>query len=149
MNTDELKKLAQEVLNDAHLISLGTTDAQGVWVADVIYVSDEDLNLYWISMPQARHSQAIERNGRVACSVTASHHTNKERALQIEGVAGKIDGPLFEYEKKLEAKRGLPAPQAAGEILAKGHSWYVLRPTRVELIHSELFGYERKSVQLA
>lgn len=148
MDNDELKKLAQEVLNDARLISLGTIDENGVWVADVIYVPDENLNLYWISMPQARHSQAIGGNSKVACSVTASHETNKERALQIEGVAEKIDGPLFEYEKKLEAKRGLPAPQAEGEILAKGHSWYVLKPTKIELIHSELFGYERKSVQL-
>ncbi|MCR4275946.1 MAG: pyridoxamine 5'-phosphate oxidase family protein [Candidatus Parcubacteria bacterium] len=149
MNNDELKKLVQEVLNDAHLISLGTVDENGVWVADVIYVPDEHFNLYWISMPQARHSQAIERNGKVACTVTASQQTNKERALQIEGVAEKIDGPLFDYEKKLEAKRGLPVPQAEGEILTKGHSWYVLKPTKVELIHSELFGYERKSVQLA
>ena len=148
MNNDELKKLAQEVLHDAHLISLGTVDENGVWVADIIFVPDENLNLYWISMPQARHSQAIVQNGKAACSVTASEQTNKERALQIEGVAEKIDGPLFEYEKKLEAKRGLPVPQTEGEILAKGHSWYVLKPTKVELIHSELFGYERKSVQL-
>lgn len=148
MNNDELKKLAQEILNDAHLISLGTVDENGAWVADVIFVPDENLNLYWISMPQVRHSQAIERNGKVACSVTASHQTNKERALQIEGVAEKINGPLFEYERKLEAKRGLPAPQAEGEILAKGHVWYRLKPTKVELIHTELFGYERKPIQL-
>ncbi len=148
MDNDGLKELARKVLEDGYLMSLGTLDEGGVWVADVIYVHDERFNLYWVSMPGTRHSRAIEGNSRVACAVTASHETNKERALQIEGVVEKVEGPLFECEKKLEAKRGLPVPRAAGEILEKGHVWYVLKPTKVELMHSEPFGYEKKSIPL-
>lgn len=148
MDNEGLKKLARGVLEDAYVMSLGTADEGGAWVADLIYVADEDFNLYWISFPQVRHSQAIEKNAKVACAITASHETNKERALQIEGVVEKIDGPLFEQEKKLEAKRGLPIPQRAGEILENGHVWYKLKPTKVELLHSEPFGYEKKAVTL-
>ncbi|MDO8593798.1 MAG: pyridoxamine 5'-phosphate oxidase family protein [bacterium] len=145
---EELKNLVRAVIEDAYVMSLGTADKGGVWVADLIYVSDEDLNLYWISMPNARHSRAIEQNNKVACTITANSTTNKERALQIEGIVERINGPLFECEKKLEAKRGLPLPKAAGEILNKGHFWYVLKPKKLELIHSESFGYERQSVDM-
>lgn len=148
MNNDELNKLARGVMDDAFVMSLGVVDEEGVWVADIIYVPEENFNLYWISMPETRHSRAIEINKNVACTITASWVTNKERALQIEGVAEKIDDSLFEYEKRLEVKRGLPAPKTVGEILEKGHVWYVLKPTKIELIHSERFGYERKSVDL-
>ena len=143
-----VENLAKAVINDAYVMSLGTADENGAWVADVIYVSDDNFGLYWISMPNARHSRAIEWNNKVACTITASSTTNKERALQIEGTAERINGPLFEYEKKLEAKRGLPLPKVAGEILNKGHVWYALKPKKLELIHSELFGYERQSVNV-
>lgn len=148
MKNEELKNLARAVIEDAYLMSLATVDENGAWVADLIYVSGDNFNLYWISMPNARHSRAIEQNSKVACTITANYATNKERALQIEGIAERIDGSLFEYEKKLERKRGLPAPQAVGEILGKGHVWYVLKPTKIELIHSEPFGYERQSVDV-
>lgn len=89
MDNEGLKKLARGVLADAYVMSLGTADEGGAWVADLIYVADEDFNLYWISFPQR-----------------------------------------------------------AGEILENGHVWYRLRPTKVELIHSEPFGYEKKIVAL-
>ena len=148
MNKEEIKNLAIKVLEDGYLMSLGTVDDGGVWVADVIYIHDENFNLYWLSFPQTRHSKAIENNGKVACTITTSWETNMERALQIEGVAEKVDGPLFEYEKKLALKRGMEVPEKAGYVLEDGHSWYVLKPTKVELIHSQPFGYKKQIVVL-
>jgi len=148
MNKDEIKNLAIKVLEDGYLMSLGTVDDGGVWVADVIYIYDENLNLYWLSFPRARHSKAIESNKKVACTITTSWETGQERALQIEGVAEKVEGPLFEYEKKLASKRGMQIPEVAGKVLEDGHSWYVLRPTKVELIHNEPFGYKKQIVDL-
>ena len=146
MNNEDLKKLVKEVLNEGFVMSLGTVDDQGVWVADVIYVDDDRFNLYWVSMPDARHSKAIEKNNKVALTVTASWATDDEKALQIEGIAERIDGPLFEFEKKLETKRGLKIPEKEGEILSQGHVWYVIKPTRIELMYSKHFGYDRKGV---
>ncbi len=148
MDNDGLKELARKVLEDGYLMSLGTADEGGVWVADVIYVHDEQFNLYWVSMPGTRHSRAIEGNNRVACAVTASQEVGKERALQISGVAEKVDGPLFELEKKHRTKRRMQTPTRPGEILEDGEVWYVLKPTKVELMHSEPFGYEKKSIPL-
>src|SRR3989344_4835344 len=144
MGNEEMKGLARQVLEEGYLMSLGTVDEGGVWVADVIYIHDEAFNLYWLSMPHVRHSKAIEENSKVACTITASWKTDAERALQIEGIAERIEGPMFELEKRLESKRGLPLPDEPGEILKKGHSWYMLKPTKIELLHSQSFGYDKK-----
>lgn len=48
-----------EVLEQTYLMSLGIQDDGGVWVSDVIFIYDENLNIYWMSDPEARHSRAI------------------------------------------------------------------------------------------
>jgi uncharacterized protein YhbP (UPF0306 family) len=119
-------------------------DEHGPWVASVIYVFDDDLNIYWISLPNARHSQAIAKNEKAAGAILASHETGKERGLQIEGTATVLTGSSLEREQALEKKRGMALPSQPGETLKEGQQWYKLAPTRIELIDNELFRYERK-----
>lgn len=144
----DIRKLIEEVLERGYLMSLGTVDDGGVWVADVIYVHDENLNLYWLSLPDARHSRALGENNGVACTITSAWETGKERALQIEGVAERATGEMFELEKNLQTKRGMAPSAEAGEVLRKGHMWYVLKPTKIELIHNELFGYDKQTLEI-
>lgn len=148
MDNQVLKEMVRKILEDAFVVSIGVVDEQGPWVADVTYVHDDQFNIYWVSMPQTRHSKAIEKSGKAAATITASWTPGEERSIQIEGHAQRVDGPLFEYEKKLRAKRGKPLPQTPGEVTADGHEWYVLKPVRIELIHNQPFGYERQTVQL-
>jgi hypothetical protein len=81
------------------LISLGTVDDGGVWVADLIYVSDDDLNIYWMSSPQYRRSLAIDKNCRVAGTITISQTPgSKDLGVQLCGVAtklGKTENPAI------------------------------------------------------
>ena len=142
----DLRALAKEILNDGYLISLGFADSEGVWVSDVVYVSDDDLNIYWISKTDTRHSKALERNAAIAGTITAVEKVDAERALQIAGTAEKVEGPLFDLEKKHRAKRGMNMPTEPGEILKEAHYWYKLTPTRIELIHNEHFGWDRQRV---
>ena len=148
MDNKELRTLAIKVLEDSYVMSLGTIDEDGVWVSDVVYIHDENFNLYWISKLKTRHSQAIEKNKKVACTITASWKKNQERALQIEGTAIKGDKIPLEFEQRLEAKQDSEIPKTLGEILKDGNVWYVLKPTKVELIHSKPFGYEKKYIDL-
>jgi uncharacterized protein YhbP (UPF0306 family) len=62
----DIKEKILEVLGKGHLMSLATVDNGGVWVSDVIYVYDDNLNIYWMSDPDVRHSQAIVKNSQVA-----------------------------------------------------------------------------------
>jgi uncharacterized protein YhbP (UPF0306 family) len=145
MNNDELKSLARKVLEDTLLMSLGTVDVEGVWVADVIFLSDENLNIYWVSMPTTRHSLALDLNNQAACTITADWEYKKERALQISGTVEKI-APSLEREREYEIKRGRPIPETEGEILSNGHVWYKLTPSVIKLTDSGNFGYKRQDV---
>lgn len=145
----EIETLIREIYQEGFVVNLGVADAEGPWVAPVVYVFDDDLNLYWVSLPDARHSRAIKANGRVAATIVVSHETKHERALQVEGNAILLNDMLLEREQRLERKRGVAVPAKAGESLVKGHQWYKLMPTKIGLLHSEKFGYARQELTVS
>ncbi len=140
---EDLEALVHEVLRDGFVVNLGVADAEGPWVAPVVYVLDDAFDLYWISVPECRHSQAIAQDPKVAATVIATHDTDRERALQTTGSVELVDGPLLDMEQRLQEKRGLSIPLSPGEILTDGYIWYRLRPDRFEIIYNTLFGYDR------
>lgn len=142
----ELNDLSKQILTEATVVSLGTLDADGVWVSDVVFVHDDELSIYWISKPGSRHSKAVLENSKIACTITASFEPNDERALQIEGVVEKIEGSIPDLEEKHFRKRGKPYLNSKSTKKPEGFSWYKLTPTKIELHWSEKFGYDRKSV---
>ena len=134
-----------EVLRDGFAVNLGVSDASGPWIAPVVYVLDDAFDLYWISIADCRHSRAIAENPNIAAVVIATQDTDNERALQMSGKAMRIEGAMLALEQRLQAKRGLPAPQAPGEILTDGYEWYRFTPDRFELTYNALFGYDRQT----
>ncbi len=139
-----------EVLQQTHLMSLGTVDPGGVWVADVIFLHDDDLNLYWMSAPDSRHSRAVLESGRAAGTITYSTKSKEPNlGIQFEGIAERLDGVRFDLIIKHWAKRGHAAPEVSRALeLLDGDRWYKLVPTRIELIDEEHFGFERQTVLL-
>jgi len=144
---EDTKQLIKEVLDKGYLMSLATLDDNGVWVSDVIYIYDDDLNIYWMSDPQVRHSQAILKNNKVAGTITSSSQGESEMGIQFSGIAKKIDGPRYDLAKKHYAKRLKPEPQESADVL-QGDSWYILRPKKIELINKKLFGFNKKKLEL-
>ncbi|MBI4036457.1 pyridoxamine 5'-phosphate oxidase family protein [Candidatus Daviesbacteria bacterium] len=139
-----IKKLIKEILDKGYLMSLGTVDGGGVWVADVIYIYDDNFNIYWISQTSRRHSKAILFHPQVAGTITVKEKPGKEMGLQIEGLAKKIEGDILELAIKHRIKRGKVPPIKKGEVLDQDESWYKLTPTRIELIYGPLFGYNKQ-----
>ncbi len=130
----DIKQRVREALEQGHLMSLGTVDSLGVWVADVGYMFDDNLNIYWMSSPNTRHSKAIELNGKVAASITISTKSKEDNlGLQLEGIAKKIDQLDFNIAKK---------------TLREGSNWYMLVPTTVYLIDEKNFGFKRQKIEL-
>lgn len=144
----DVRNQVETALEEAHLMSLGTVDADGVWVSDVTFVYDDHLNIYWISHPEARHSQAILREPSVAASVTAREGREKALAVQLSGRAEVKDAEQPDLERKLKEKRGLPAPHDATGPLISYYCWYKLVPEHVELLDYALFGYEKQTLAL-
>src|SRR3989344_1765732 len=93
---NNVKKLIKEVLEKGYLMSLGTHDEGGVWVCDVIYIFDDEFNMYWMSKDSRRHSRAILINSSVAGTITVSGQGENNLGIQFEGVAEKIEGSRFD-----------------------------------------------------
>ena len=137
------KKRIIEVLDKTHLMSLGTSDTGGVWVADVIFIHDDDLKIYWMSDPNTRHSKSIEKDNRVAGTITVSNKVGEDNfGVQVEGIAEKIEGPRHDLAVKHFLKRNRSAPREGDDIL-EGDSWYVLNPIKIELIDERNLGFEK------
>ena len=148
MNTIDIKKRVQEVLNRGHLMSLGVQDAAGVWVSDVVYASDDNFTMCWMSDPNSRHSQAILKNGHVAGTITVSNKSGeKNLGIQFSGVANKVEDNRFEIAKLYFLKRGKPIPKETDDVL-KGDFWYTLKPDKMYLIDEENFGFNRQNVEI-
>ena len=124
-------------------MSLATSDAGGLWVADVTYVSD-DLTVYWPSHPLVRHSRALERNPFVAGSITLNTEPHQlDKGLQFSGVARRFRDdstrvlPLYNKKRKNDEDVSLP----------QDFVWYCLQLTLIDLIYEPLFGKEKKSFE--
>jgi len=140
------KIIIDEVLSKAHLMALATSDDDGVWISYVVYVFDDDLNIYWLSRPETRHSKAILQNPDVAGTISVGHRSKEDNiAIQFSGVAQKIEGDVLPMAIKHYEKRGYPVPQE-GEILRKGESWYCAKPKFIDLTYEPLFGFNKQKL---
>ncbi len=144
----DIRARVRLALERGYLMSLATVDDGGPWVSDVIYVFDDDLNVYWMSDPDVRHSKAIANDARVAVSITANARGDMNLGVQVAGMAEKIDGPRHDLAVKHFAKRNKPAPAPEDDVL-QGDAWYVLRPSLIELIDEEHFGFTKQKLALA
>lgn len=151
----EVRALVENVLRQGYLMGLGTADQDGPWVADLIYTFDDNLNIYWISDKETRHSAAILRDPRVAATITISDRPNMSNlGLQMHGEARMVEGDIFPMAVKLNVKKGKPAPSKEGEILdkmaekyGKRHNWFVMKPKRIELLYQGIFGLEKQVLE--
>lgn len=146
---ENIKDLIAKVLEQGYLMSLGTADESGPWVSDVIFVYDKDWNIYWISEMGTRHSKAIEKTGKAAATITVSNDPGEDNVgLQIGGTARRIEGDILEMARAHRRKRKKPELEKEGEILDEGESWYILKPTKIELIYEPLFGFDKKTFEV-
>jgi len=143
----KLKQFSLEVLDKTFLLSLATNDEKGIWVADVIFTYDDDLNIYWMSTDYRRHSEAIDGGeSKVAGTITATTNADEpEMSLQISGIAERVDGIPEESVFRFFKKRKMPQPKP--EDVLNGHFWYKFTPDRIELIYGPEFGHERQTVK--
>ncbi len=149
----EIRRLIEEVLRNAFVMTFGNLDVGVVWVSDVIYVYDTNFNIYWRSQITTRHSKAIEKNKTVSVTITTSSQGGKNEGLQIEGVAEKIDGSNMDlFAAHLHKRLGeVPHTMYLDEnkkLVDAEISWYKLKPTKIELIYEKHFGFDKQAIIL-
>ncbi len=143
---EDLEKLAKSILEQGYLMSLATVDGGGVWVSDVVFVSD-GLNLYWLSKLDTRHSKAILENPQVAATVTISNEGESNVGLQIAGLAEKMDIEDLGVATKHAVRRKKNPPSEGEKLVKEGESWYKLTPAKVEIIYEPKWGYTKKVLE--
>lgn len=144
----DTKSKIKEVLEKGFLVSLATSDEAGVWVADLIYVNDDNLNIYWMSDPDVRHSQALTKNNQVSGSITVTCYGEKpELGIQFSGIAEKVEGSRYDLVMKHFEKRQKSVPNEDEDVL-QGDSWYMLKPSKIDLIDVENYGFNKQRIEL-
>jgi len=85
MNVEQtIRDYLPEILH----MSLGTCVDNRPWVCEVHFVYDDELNLYFRSLPSRRHSQEIAANPHVAGNIVTQHPIDlKPRGVYFEGTA--------------------------------------------------------------
>lgn len=90
----DTEKTIRQYLQSAKMMQLATVADDQPWCCSLFYAPDEELNIYWISLPDTRHSQAILSNNRVAATVAIAFTPGKPVVgVSIEGVAQIVDDP--------------------------------------------------------
>lgn len=143
----EVASVIRSILDKGYLMSLATQDKSGLWVADVIYVHDLAMNIYWLSRVDTRHSLALLKNPSIAATITVNNSPlEDEMGIQIMGTAEKVEGEMFEVALKHRKKRKKPAPKAHEGFLDAGESWYKLTPKKIDVIHVPYFGWKKEEM---
>lgn len=100
----EPKKLILDHLKDVYVMQLATARNGQPWICNVHFYADDDLNLYWLSNVNTRHSQDIAANPRTAVAM-AVHTEMPLVGVQLEGDAKQCDPAVHEAALRAYAKR--------------------------------------------
>ena len=92
MDQDWLSKIAGFFAQCVSMTVATTSTRGSPRAADVYFVSDENLNLYFYSDPASRHSRNILRDSRIAATVRSESMDWREvKGVQVEGRVVRVD----------------------------------------------------------
>ncbi len=128
-----LRQLIEEYLKQATLMQVATVRNNQPWACSVYFAADPNMNLYWLSKPDRRHSIEISENEKVAGTIVLPHTPgDKVRGIQFEGVAKELKNKTEVTEAMtIYAKRfGMPKDRM-NEIISHtdGHVCYQVTPS--------------------
>jgi uncharacterized protein YhbP (UPF0306 family) len=152
----DLRSRLSEFLGRHDTMTLATVGPDGEpQAAAVFYAVDDELNFYFLSDPNARHSRNLQRESRTAATIQADRQNWQEiRGLQIEGAVRPVDGAgekaraVRAFAERFGFLRGLlgddpvDAPRTLRGPLASSR-FYILRPAWIRLIdNTQGFGHK-------
>jgi hypothetical protein len=94
MMSGEVKRQVLDYLQSHNTMTLATCSGDVPWAATVFYASDE-LQLYFFSSPDARHSLNLAANARVAATIQEDYKDWRAiKGIQLEGKVMLLDGMI-------------------------------------------------------
>lgn len=84
------EEYADEFLALGTVMQLATSRENVPWISTVYFVADEQRNIYWLSLPERRHSEEIANNPRVAIAIAIKQDL-PVIGIQAEGSVAIVD----------------------------------------------------------
>lgn len=118
------------------------------WICTVYFVPDEECRLYWLSLPNERHSRELEAHSRAAIAI--AYKTDQPViGVQGEGVVSKVEDPkivkrvMESYIEKYDS-----GSRFYDNFVQKTnkHHLYVFTPERFQLFDEVNFSEDSKQV---
>lgn len=76
------------------MMQLATCVNNQPWVCNVWFAADDDMNIYWFSAVNRRHSKELEKNPKVSASIVLPHSPkDPPRGIQLEGIGEVLTNP--------------------------------------------------------
>ena len=145
-------ELLTQYLDDRSTMQLASINGDQPWICTVRFVSDDQQNLYWASIPSRRHSIEITKHPKVACAIVV-HDVIGEPVIgiQIEGTVA-IQSPSLNNQIMAEkyAAKFKRDQQWVDDFVAGNteHRLYRLTPSIIYLFDEKNFpGGQRQKVQ--
>ncbi|UVW36191.1 pyridoxamine 5'-phosphate oxidase family protein [SAR92 clade bacterium H455] len=130
------------------VLTLSVNDDQGPWTAPVLYVADEDLNLYFLSSSSTRHIASLPEDNRIAASIYSDYKGDWLGicGVQMEAHISQVDetdraaaaARYFQRFPEVKALIDNPAneqEQRIGAAFGKSH-FFRVTPTCVRFINN-------------
>lgn len=139
----DMRELIAKYLSGKYTMQLATAASNRPWCCTVYYVIDEQLNLYWASLPSRRHSLEIAKNPKVSAAIVVKNVIGElVIGVQAEGVAEVVENPsqIKPITKKYAQKFGFDEQWASDfSSLKTKHRLYKLSPSSFVLFDEENF----------
>lgn len=136
MTARKVQKLIRDYVPQGAMMQVASVAGDQPWICTVYYVSDEECNLYWLSLPSRRHSRELASQPKAAAAIPIKYDGNPVVGLQVEGEAEEVtDAPLIArimkcYVKKYSTGKDFYDNFVAGK---NQHRLYRLRPRLIVL----------------
>lgn len=146
----------QEYLQQYSTLTLATSQGDEPWAATVFFVSDADLNFYFVSDHRTHHGRDMAANAKVAATVNPDcDNWHDVHGVQVGGTASVVEGmqrakALMLYLKKFPQIDQLYAKPAGEheETIAKrlkAANFYCIKPDFIRFIDNDKgFGHREE-----
>ena len=149
MNNIKLRDIVVTLMSEWRTASLATVDDDGCpHAANVNFVHDNDLNMYFISKPASAHASHIVRDPNVAMTIYAHVESHRDiHGIQLRGqciaLSDKVDrNAAFDL---YAAKYPFVASNVAVRTIVKSETFYRLTPAWLRLTDNRVrFGWKQE-----
>ncbi len=107
--TEKVKNYVQEILGNVKQMVLSTSHNSKPWSATLLFAFDKNLNLYFFSTEDRRHSKEIAQNPNVSGAIAREHtkglSEDSHRGIQFEGLCKLVTQKEVKDAYELFTKR--------------------------------------------